>query len=93
MENPDTTITAESDTCRAANVALNRTVLKSIASAVLYCARQCTALRRDAESVESPGNPGNFLSLLGLLAVHEEELRKHLEMPAMTCATCLSPQT
>ena len=93
LENPDTTITAQSDTRRAANVARNRAVLKSIASAVLYCARQCIALRGDAESVESPGNPGNFLSLLRLLAVHDEELRRQLEIPKMRCATYLSPQT
>ncbi|XP_062508652.1 zinc finger MYM-type protein 1-like [Corticium candelabrum] len=93
LENPDTTITAQSDTRRAANVARNRAVLKSIASAVLYCARQCIALRGDAESVESPGNPCNSLSLLRLLAVHDEELRKYLEIPAMRCATYLSPQT
>ena len=93
LENSDTTITAQSDTRRAANVARNRAVLKSIASAVLYCARQCIALRGDAESVESLGNPGNFLSLLRLLAVHDEELRRHLEIPVMRWATYLSPQT
>ena len=60
---------------------------------MLYCARQCIALRGDAESVESPGNPGNFLSLLRLLAVHDEEVRRHLEIPAMRSATYLSPQT
>ena len=43
--------------------------------------------------MESPENPGNFLSLLWLLAVHDEELRRHLETPAMRCATYLSPQT
>ena len=42
--------------------------------------------------MESLGNPGNFLSLLRLLAVHDEELRRHLEIPAMRCATYLSPQ-
>ena len=93
MENPDTTITAQSDTRRAANVERDRAVLKSIASAVLYRARQCIALLGDAESVESSGNPDNFLSLPRLLAVHDEEFRRHLEIPAMRCATYLSPQT
>ena len=51
------------------------------------------ALRGDAEGIESPGNPGNFLALLKLLAVHDDELRKHLEAPALRCATQLSPQT
>ena len=93
LENPDTTITAQLDTRRAANIARNRAVLKFIASAVLYCARQCNVLRGDAESVESLGNPSNFLSLLRLLPVHNEQLRRHMEIPAMRCATYLSPQT
>ena len=42
--------------------------------------------------MESLGNPSNLLSLLRLLAVHDEELRRHLEIPAMRCATYLSPQ-
>ena len=84
---------AQSDIRRAANVARNRDVLKSIASAVLYCARQCIALRGDEKSVESPGNASNFLSLLRLLAVHDEELRRHMEILAIRCATYLSPQT
>ena len=58
-------------------------MLKSVASAVLYCARQCIALRGDAEDTELPGNPGNFLALLKLLVVHDDELYSHLEAPAM----------
>jgi len=93
VEQPHTTITAQVDARKAANVKRNHAVLKLIASAVLYCGRQCIALRGDAEGIESPGNPGNFLALLKLLAVHDDELRKHLEAPALRCATQLFPQT
>jgi len=93
VEQPHTTITAQVDARKAANVKRNRAVLKLIASAVLYCGRQCIALRGDAEGIESPGNPGNFLALLKLLAVHDDALRKHLEAPALRCATQLFPQT
>ena len=55
----------------------------SIASAVLYCGRQCIALRGDAEDGKSVGNPGNLLGLLRLLAQHNEVLRQHLEAPVM----------
>ena len=50
-------------------------------------AHEHCALRGDAEDIESPGNPGNFLALLKLLAVHDDKLRKHLEAPALRCAT------
>ena len=64
----------------------------SIASAILFCARQCIALRGNAEDGKSEGNPGNLLALLKLLAQSDKVLRKHLA-PAMRSATHLSPQT
>ena len=69
-------------------------MLKSIASAVLFCGRQCIALRGVSEDLDSSsGNPGNFLALLKWLATHDDVLRSHLEAPAMRCATYISPQT
>ena len=66
---------------------------------MLFCGRQCIALRGDVEIIdmhETPvsGNPENFLALLRLLAVHGNVLRSHLEAPALRCATYgnLSPQ-
>ena len=93
IEHPHTTITAQVDARKAANIERNRAVLKSIARAVLYCGRQCIALRGDAEGVDSFGNPGNFLALLKLLAIHDDMLCSRLETPAMRCVTHLSPQT
>lgn len=94
VEHPHTTIIAQADARKAANIKRNRAVLKSIASAVLFCGRQCIALRGVSEDLDSSsGNPGNFLALLKLLATHDDVLRSHLEAPAMRCATCISPQT
>ena len=43
-----------------------------MASAVLFCAKQCIALRGDAEQLDTPGNPGNFLAQsTKLLAVND----------------------
>lgn len=60
---------------------------------MLFCGRQCIALRGDVENLDTPENPGNFLALLKLLAVHDSVLKSHLETPAMRCVTHLSPQT
>ena len=60
---------------------------------MLFCGKQCIALRGDVEKPEAPGNPGNFLALLKLLATNDDILRKHLEAPAMKNATYISPQS
>ena len=80
IEHPRTTIIAQVDARKAANIERNRAVLKSIASAVLFCGRQCIALRGVSEDLDSSsGNPGNFLALLKLLATHDDVLHSHLE--------------
>ena len=57
---------AQIDSSKAANIEQNREVLKSIAQAVLFCGRQCIALRVDVGNPDAPENPGNFLPLLKL---------------------------
>ena len=71
----------------------SREVLKYIARAVLYCGRQCIAQRGDAENLNRPGNPGNFLALVKVMAIDDDVLHSHLEAPAMRCVTNMSPQT
>ena len=83
FENPESTISAQVDSHKDAYIRKNRAVLMSIASAVLYCGRQCIALRGDAEDGISVGNPGNLLALLRLSVQHNEVLRQHLEAPVM----------
>ena len=81
------------DTKKAANVERNRTILKCVLEAVIYCGRQCIALRGDNEKLNESGNPGNGLSLLKLMANHNENIRIHLEAPQMSSVTFKSPQT
>ena len=49
----------------------------------------CVEIMKNNES----GNPGNVLSLLKLMANHNEIIRIHLEAPQMKCVTFMSPQT
>lgn len=97
VKQPHTSIVAHVDAHKAANIKRNRAVLMSIARAVLLYGRQCIALRGDTEKLaemdSSSDNPGNFLALLKLLAVHDDVLRSHLETPSMRCATYVSPLT
>jgi len=93
VEHPEMTITSQIDARKAANIERNRSILKSLARAVLYCGRQCIALRGDAENTETPGNPGNFLALLKLLAIYDDTLQSHLQTPTMKNATYISPQS
>ena len=39
-----------------------------------------------------PDNLGNFLALLKVVAVHDLDLRTHLESPRMRCATYMSAE-
>ena len=53
---------------------------------MLFCGRQCIGLRGHIEKLaeidSSSDNPGSFLALLKLFAVHDEMLRNHLETPS-----------
>ena len=41
-------------------------IIKWVAESVIFSAQQFIALRGNEESLDSPGNPGNFLSLFQL---------------------------
>lgn len=71
----------------------NRHIVKCCAECVLYCGRQCIALRGDVENLHQPGNPGNFLAMLTLIANHDPVLKAHLETPRQRNATYLSAHT
>ncbi|XP_063750079.1 52 kDa repressor of the inhibitor of the protein kinase-like [Eleginops maclovinus] len=92
-ENPNTRISVRMDSAKETNIKENRHILKCVAEAVLYCGRQCIALRGSAEQQHCSGNPGNFLALLKLLSNHDEKLKQHLEKPKLKNATYLSPQS
>ena len=89
IEHPQMAITSQIDARKVANIERNRSILKLLANAVLFCGRQCIALRGDTECIDKSGNPGNFLALLKLLATHDEILRNHLQAPAIY----ISPRT
>ncbi|CAM4641816.1 unnamed protein product [Leuciscus chuanchicus] len=93
VEKPQTQISVLVDSKKKANIKENRHILKSVAESVLYCGRQCIALRGTSEKQNSTGNPGNFLALMKLLANHDEKLKQHMERPKLRNATYLSPQT
>ena len=52
IEHPETGLITTMDTKRIANIAQNRVVLKFIIEAILFCAKQCVALRGDCEDLE-----------------------------------------
>lgn len=47
----------------------------------------------DIERVNQPGNPGNFLAMLTVMANHDLVVKTHLESPHLRNATCISPHT
>ena len=71
------------DAKRKANIAQNRVILKFVIEATQFCAKQCIELIGDCEDLESSKNPGNFLSILKLMANHNDVLHTHLYSPAM----------
>lgn len=92
VEQPEKSLPSQTDKRRNKNIKKNRHILTSIAEAVLYCGRQCIALRGDNEDINAEGNPGNFLALLKLLAKHDPVIERHLSQPAVRNAKYLSPR-
>lgn len=56
----------------------NRHFIKTVAAILLVCAKQEIAIRGHDEREDSK-NPGNFLSILKLIAAHDEIVRSKLE--------------
>lgn len=69
----------------------NKNILLSIIDAILFCGRQCIALRGDNEHLNTPGNPGNFLAILRLIGQSNNQLMCHLNAPVAKNATYVSP--
>jgi len=63
IEQPHVALPALIDKEKAANIERNRAILKSLAQVVLFCGKQCIALRGSSEHLDTPGNPGNFDTL------------------------------
>ena len=74
-------------------VAKNRLIVECIVRAVLFLGKQGLAFRGKGEDPDRGSNPGNFLSLLHLMAENDEVLRSHLQAPERRNATYLSPHS
>jgi hypothetical protein len=71
------------DSKKKQNIFKNCDVLKTISQCVLFCARQCIALRGNAESDNKNVNPGNFRAVLNLVAEHNDGMKEHLQNPGL----------
>ena len=92
IKHPEYSISVLLSSCKMANIEKNRAVLKSVSRAILFCGRQCIALRGDAEILKAPGNPGSFLALLKLLALHGDTLKSHMESPVCKVTLVCLPE-
>ena len=91
VKHPQTNIDVRLNMELVKTIRENRHILKCCAECILYCERQCIALRGDIEKLDQPGNPGNFLSLLKMMANYDPILKNHLEKPKLRNATYISP--
>ena len=91
IENPSTTLTCVFNKEKEKRIEENRQILKAIARAVLYCGRQCIALRGHREKLTQSENLGNFLALLKVLSESHPVLEAHLKTGGRV--TYLSPQS
>ena len=93
VENPSNTVACLFDKEREKRIKENRQIVKSIARAVLFCGRQCIALRGHREKLDQSENPGNFLALLKVFSEGDPTLVAHLQTETVSRVTYLSPQS
>lgn len=94
INHPEVSITARINTEIFNRIKENRHILKCCANCTIYCGKQCIALHGDRENLEKlDQNPGNFLSMLKVVAIYDPILKKHLQKPRQRNATYLSPHT
>ena len=92
INKPELTLPDRFGTTRRQRRVENRHILKMIIKAILFCGKQCIALRGDHEEMSGMGNPGNFVALLSILSEHDELLQRHLQAPRDKSAQYMSPQ-
>lgn len=80
VHKPEQNVNNLLDVKRRKNIETNRHIVKCIAEAILFCGRQCIALRGDNEDLsKNSGNVGNFLAALQMIANHDKILKEHLQ--------------
>ena len=74
FENPEKNVNNRLHDERRKNIIRNRHIVKCVSEAILFCGRQCIALRGDNKVLngESRGNTGNFLAALQMIANHDD---------------------
>ena len=92
-EDPRSSIRGQFNKELVDRIARNRQIMERIVGAILFLGKQGLAFRGRGEDSERGCNPGNFLSLLHLMAETDEVLRNHLHAPEKKNATYLSPQS
>ena len=92
IEQPQTSIDVHLNMELVSVIQENRHIVKCCAECILYCGRQCIALRGDIEKINKPGNPGNFLAMLKLITNYDPILKGQLENPGQRNATYISPR-
>ena len=92
IEKPESRISFMIDSEKQQNIERNRHILEGITRAILYCGRQCIALRGTEETSDGSGksNPGNFLALLREFGHYDPVILQHLIHPQKQNATYLS---
>ena len=93
IEQPELNIDVCMNTQLFNRIQENCHIIRCCAECIFYCGRQCIALRGDTERLNQPGNPGNFLAMLTVVANHDPVLKAHLENPRLRNATYISPHT
>ena len=81
VENPEQNVNNRIDDEKRKNVIRNRHIVKCVSEAIIFCGRQCIALRGDNEVLneDSCGNTRNFLAALQMIANHNNILKQHLD--------------
>ena len=93
IEKPESTLPHQVDDELAQCAQDNGQIMKFIIDGIVYCAKQCIALRGRHEGEMLAGgnqNPGNFLAYLKSISKYSPLLKKHLENPKQKNATYVS---
>lgn len=92
MKNPKATLPVQLNQAMLQQIKDNRHIAGRISEAILFCGRQCIALRGHSENLSKEGNHGNFLAFLMEVAKYDPLLEKHLQ-PLRRNVSYLSPRS
>ena len=81
VENPEQNMNNRINDEKRKNIIRNEHTVKCVSEAILFCGRQCIALRGDNKvfNKDSCANTGNFLAALQMIVNHDDILKQHLD--------------